>query len=308
MAQISLRCQDEEKDRAELALKHAGYNSLPEYLGTIVTYMSEHGTLPVVIKFKPIALSPDDAFQQAIIRFRDVHLSVSNLLHHVLKAGEMTPLEGLRVPIDDIQAAQAFYEQNEELIAMAPGQLEKMSTEHNFARCREHFPYVPGFLRTAIRMVNMNNRPVSEQDLQKMREALGEAARHINILQSMAGDDASQESGRLFFLVDAAEARACARLAVAPEEAWMVRHAWGKRMAVYIRQAENQYVRLGILPDLDKLAAIVTLLHQCAAIVEQCLATETSVLTAGDEMLLEQLEADLRALRNTVAPTVIQTT
>ncbi|HAT1582226.1 TPA: hypothetical protein I8Y16_004219 [Raoultella ornithinolytica] len=46
----------------------------------------------------------------------------------------------------------------------------------------------------------MNNRVVNLQDREEMREALDEAARHINLLQPMATREASSESGRIFFL------------------------------------------------------------------------------------------------------------
>lgn len=89
MAQVSFRCSDEQRNAADLTAKNAGYNSLQDYLGTIVTYMAQEGTLPVVISFRPKALTPDDTFQQAIIRFREIYLKLDRLLANGLSSGEM---------------------------------------------------------------------------------------------------------------------------------------------------------------------------------------------------------------------------
>ncbi|CAM7192386.1 hypothetical protein N3R00_004150 [Escherichia coli] len=302
MAQISFRCPDEERDAAEQSARKAGYSSLQDYLGTIVTYMAQQGTLPVVISFRPVALTPDDAFQQAIIRFREVYSRLDALFQHGLPPGKMTPLDALRAPIDDIQAAQAFRERHHQLIEMAPGQLETLPGGHTFARSREHFQFLAGHLTTAIRMVNMNNRVVSVQDREEMREALDEAARHINLLQSMATGEASSESGRIFFLMDAHEAYNAARLATGRDEPWLTRRAWMNRMNTACRQAEGQFSRLGVLPGLEQMAAVVRLLQQLPDKVALCLETDDGVLSPEDETLLEELGALLSGLRSAVAP------
>lgn len=259
MAQLNIRIPDAEKEIAEEVARAAGF-SLGEYLGTIVAYMSAHRTLPIVVKFKPVAIKPEEVFQQAIAKFRHAYLQVNHLCDCVLVQGEMTPLESLRQPINDIDAAQAFYESHESQIALVPEQLEKIAISDNehtiFARCREHFPYIPGFLRTAIRMVNMNNRPINEQDLADMREALQQAANQINILQEMIECDVSAEARCAFFLRDVEDAVWCASRATRPGEAYMVCTAWGARMDNHIRQAEMEFQSLGVIQHLGELAIV----------------------------------------------------
>lgn len=303
MAQISFRCPDEDRDAAEQTAKKAGYSSLQDYLGTIVTYLSEQKTLPVVVTFRPVALTPDDAFQQTIIRFREVYQHLDTLLQDGLKVGEMTPLEALRSPIDDIQAAQEFQGRHQKIIEMAPGQLEPLPGGHNFPRSREHFQFVAGNLRTAIRMVNMNNRPVSEQDRNEMREALEEAARHINLLQSMVSGEASNESSRIFFLIDASEAHLYAKHAIDRKEDWGIRRAWRDRMAIACRQAQGQLSRVGVLPDLEQMSKVMRLLLQVTENVTQCLETENGELSGEGLALQEELEMALNSLRSSVSPT-----
>lgn len=303
MAQISFRCPDDDRDTAEQVAKNAGYSSLQDYLGTIVTYMSEQKTLPVVVTFRPVALTPDDAFQQTIIRFREVYQHLDTLLQHGLKVGEMTHREALRTPIDDIQAAQEFQERHQKIIEMAPGQLEPLPGGHNFPRGREHFQFVAAHLRTAIRMVNMNNRPVSEPDRHEMRAALEEAARHINLLQSMATGEASNESSRIFFLIDASEACKYAIHATDRKEDWGLRRAWRDRMVIACRQAQGQLSRVGVLPDLEQMFKVMRLLGQVTGKVAQCLETENGELSGEGEALLEELEVALNGLRSSVSPT-----
>ncbi|QKJ89272.1 hypothetical protein PMPD1_4374 (plasmid) [Paramixta manurensis] len=302
MAQISFRCPDEQRNAADLTARKAGYSSLQDYLGTIVTYMAQEGTLPVVISFKPIALTPDDAFQQAIIRFREVYLKLDNLLTNGLTIGEMTPLKELRGPIDDIQAAMNFQEQHHHLIEMAPGQLEELPGGHQFSRCREHFQLLAGHLRTAIRMVNMNKRPVSSRDREEMREALDDAARQINELQSMTSGDVSQESGRALFLLDACDVYRFARLATNLGEEWGIRRAWLNRMGIARRQAEEQFSRLGVQSDVGQMAALTTLMAQVCDRVTQALEKENSSLSAVSETLMEELNTSLMSLGSEIAP------
>lgn len=293
MAQVSFRCSDEQRNAADLTAKKAGYSSLQDYLGTIVTYMAQESTLPVVISFRPVALTPDDAFQQAIIRFREVYLKLDNLLTNGLTSGEMTPLEALRGPIDDIQAAMNFQEQHHHLIEMAPGQLEELPGGHQYPRCREHFQLLAGRLRTAIRMVNMNNRQVNSSDREEMREALNDAAHQINELQSMTSGDASQESGRALFLLDAYDVYRFARLATNPSEEWSIRRAWLNRMGIARRQAEEQFSRLGVQPNTGLMAAITALMAQLCDLITQTLGKENSSLSAESERLMEELNASL---------------
>lgn len=259
MAQINVRVSDEDKNAAEEVAKAAGY-SLTEYLGLVISYMAEHRTLPVVISYKTVAMKPEEAFQQALIKYRDAYSRVSSLCYDELKPGQMTPLEALREPIDDIESAQRFYEAFERMIAMAPAQLEKSVISNGeyimFPRCREHFPYIPGFLRTAIRMVNMNNRPIESADLEQMETSLKQAAEHINILQGMLEHEISPSSRIIFFLRDAEEALACARNATAPNEKYMLCLAWENRMDASIRQAKKAYERIGVVPYLNELAMV----------------------------------------------------
>lgn len=274
MAQLNMRIADADKEAAEEVARSAGF-SLGEYLGTVVAYMSSHGTLPVVIKFKPVAIKPEEAFQQAIVKFRDAYLGINHLYEQVLKEGEMTPLKLLEQPIDSIRAAEEFYKGYEPQIALAPCQLEKLDispTEHlMFARCREHFPYIPGHLRTAIRMVNMNNRPVNRQDLSEMGEALQQAAEQINILQEMVKGEISASARSAFFISDVQDATSCALMATQPGEAHMVCTAWEGRMDMHVRQAEIQFQSLGVVKDLKQLDIIWTKLQALAQVVHDYL-------------------------------------
>lgn len=306
MAQINVRVADEDKDIAEKVAKDADY-SLTEYLGSIISYMAEHRTLPVVIKFKPAALTPDETFQQAITKFRDAYLRINDLCGKVLKPGEMTPLEALRGPIDDVQSAQMFYESYIRLIAMAPGQLEKVAISENeyymFARCREHFTYIPGFLRTAVRMVNMNNRPVSTEDLEEMKAALKEAASHINILQGMVDCEVTAQSRMEFFLRDAEEALGCAQKATHPQEADIVCFAWNDRMNSSIRQAEMQFERLGVIPHLAQITEIYNKLKLLKDAVRYYLTHTSERIKGFDLSLLEELDEALKDILRKIRST-----
>lgn len=305
MAQLNMRIPDADKEAAEEVARSAGF-SLGEYLGTLVSYMSVHRTLPVLIKFKPVAIRPEEAFQQAIVKFRNAYLLVSHLCSSVLVEGEMTPLEALREPIKDIDAAQAFYESHESLIALAPGQLERLDisdSEHAmFARCREHFPYIPGFLRTAIRMVNINNRPVQAKDLVEMREALQQAANQINILQSMVECEVSGDARRAFFLRDVEEAVWCAMKSTRPGEAYMVRVAWRDRMDNHIRQAEVEFQSLGVVPYLDDLVVIWEKLRAVGGAVHGYLEHVSEPMQGFDVRNIDDLKESLAIVKQLISP------
>lgn len=286
MAQLNIRIADADKEAAEKVARSAGF-SLGEYLGTVVAYMSSNGTLPVVIKFKPVSIKPEEVFQQAIVKFRIAYMEVEHLHEHVLKEGEMTSLKLLEQPIDSISAAESFYKKNESHIALAPAQLEELtlsSTEHRmFSRCREHFPYIPGHLRTAIRMVNMNNRPVNHQDLSEMQEALQRAAQQINILQEMVEGDISPSARCEFFIRDVLDATSCAMMATQPNQAYMVCTAWSERMNSHVRQAEIQFQSLGVVDDLKLLDIIWTKLQELTQAIHVYL-DETSEPMGGFEV------------------------
>ena len=303
MAQLNIRIPDLDKETAEKVAQSAGF-SLGEYLGTIVGYMSAHRTLPVLIKFKPIAIRPEEAFQQAIVKFRHAYLQVSDLCKHLVE-GEMTPLEALREPINNIEGAQAFYESNEGLIAMASGQLERISisdSEHAmFARCREHFPHIPGFLRTAIRMVNMDNRPIHARDLVAMREALQHAAHHINILQGMVEAEVSADARTVFFLRDIEEAVLCALRATRSGEAYLVCLAWRDRMDNYILQAETGYERLGVVPHLDELSVAWKKLQLLGEAVHHHVKFNSAPMQGFDIGIIDDIKEVLLAIKQRIS-------
>ncbi|AGM44363.1 hypothetical protein [Aeromonas hydrophila] len=305
MAQLNIRIADADKQAAEEVARSAGF-SLGEYLGTVVAYMSFHGTLPVVIKFKPVAIKPDEAFQQAIVKFRNAYMEVNHLYDQVLKEGEMTPLKLLRQPIDSIDAAEDFYKTYESQIALAPGQLEALaisSTEqHMFARCREHFPYIPGHLRTAIRMVNMNNRPVNSQDLSEMREALQRAADQINILQEMTKGEISVGARSAFFIRDVQDATSCAFMATRPGEAYMVCTAWSERMNMHVHQAEIQFQSLGVVDDLKQLEIIWTKLRALAQAVHDYLDRTSEPMGGFEVRYIEELKEQTLAYVQRISP------
>ena len=285
--------------------RSAGF-SLGEYLGTVVAYMSSNGTLPVVIKFKPVSIKPEEVFQQAIVKFRNAYMEVEDLYENVLKEGEMTPLKSLQQPIDSISAAESFYMKNESQIALAPGQLEELAispTEHHmFARCREHFPYIARHLRTAIRMVNMNNRPVNRQDLSEMQEALEWAAEHINVLQGLSEDDISPNARNEFFIRDVLDATSCAFKATQPNEAYMVCTAWGDRMNNHVRQAEIQFQSLGVSGDLKLLDVIWKKLQELSQAVHVYLDQTSEPMRGFEERHIQELKELVSRYRKNISP------
>lgn len=297
MAQINIRVADEEKKIFDNVVTTAGF-SPTEYLNAIVSYTVEHRALPVVIKFQSTALNPDEIFQYAILLFRDAYISINDLCENVLKPGEMTPPEALRQPIDQITAAERFYDSNENAIAEAPGQKERVG-HVMFARCREHFPYIPGFLRTAIRMVNMNNRPVNEQDLIEMRSALSSAATNINILQSMVNINVSADSYTVFFLRDAKEVLKCAQSATKVGEAYLVCCGWKHRMNIYIQQAETAFNRLGVVKNLAELEDVRSKLVNAGDAIFEYLDRKSEPMGGFDASITDELsKAIIKAERN----------
>ncbi|MGU7813630.1 hypothetical protein [Burkholderia sp. AW49-1] len=293
MAQINIRVPDEGKAIAENVAAKSGL-SLTEYLRAVIDFISEHGALPVVIQTKTEAIDPNEIFQEAVLRFRNAYGGVVNLCDIVLHPGEMTPLDKLRVAIDDVQSAESFYSSQEHAIEQAPCQLERIAISQGeftmFARCREHFPRVAALLRNAIRMVNMNNRPVSEEDLGEMRQCTEEAARHINILQGMISTTTSAESSVHFFLRDVREALECARAATKPGEAFILCTAWQNRMAMSMRQAERGYRRLGVVPCLKELDAVMKALRAAGHAVETYLERPTDSMRGCDVPITQVLE------------------
>lgn len=305
MAQLNMRIADADKEAAEKVARSAGL-SLGEYLGTIVSYMSSNGTLPVVIKFKPVSIKPEEVFQQAIVKFRNAYMEVEDLYENVLKEGEMTPLKLLRQPIDSISAAESFYKKNESQIALAPGQLEKLAispTEHHmFARCREHFPYISMHLVTAIRMVNMNNRPVNHKDLSEMEEALKQAAQQINILQEMVEDEISPSSRCAFFIRDVEDATSCALMATQSNQAHIVCTAWNQRMSSHVRQAEIQFQSLGVVDGLKLLDAIWMKLQELSQAVHVYLDETSEPMGGFEGRYIEELKELVSEYKRHISP------
>ena len=294
MAQLNIRIADADKEVAEDVARAAGF-SLGEYLGTVVAYMSSHRTLPVVIKFKPVAIKPEEIFQQAIVKFRNAYMKIDHLCGQVLQEGEMSPLELVRQCAGYIDAAQDFYEKHESQIAMAAGQLEKLpisSTEHHmFARCREHFPYIPGYLRAAVRKVYKDDRPVSRQDISEMREDLQQAAVQINILQEMVEDEISAGARSAFFIRDVQDAIYCASMATRPGEAYMVCTAWMARMDNHVRQADIEFQSLGVVDDLKELAVIWTKLQVLSDAVHDYLDRTSEPMKGFEVRFLDEVES-----------------
>ncbi|MBE0506980.1 MAG: hypothetical protein IBX50_09720 [Marinospirillum sp.] len=293
MAQLNIRISDAEKEIAERAAQAAGF-SLREYLGTIIKYIAMERTLPVVVMFKPVAIEPEELFQQAIEKYRHAYLAINHLYEQVLVEGEMTPLELLEQPIDAVAAAEEFYTTYKNQITLAPGQLEEITisdTESTmFASCREHFPYIPGFLRTAIRMVNMNNRSINRQDLADMREALQQAANHINTLQGMIRCQVSADAHCEFFINSVKYAVECASRATKPNEAYVVCTAWQSRMNRYIREAEIEFQNLGIIPHLRELELIWKQLGTLSEAVHQYLANTSEPMQGFNENIIVELK------------------
>lgn len=305
MAQLNIRIADADKEAAEEAARAAGF-SLGEYLGMVVAYMSLHGTLPVVIKFKPVAIKPEEVFQQAIVKFRNAYMEIYHLYEQVLKEGDMTPLTLLRQPIDSIYAAEDFYKTYESQIALAPCQLEKLAispTEHiMFARCREHFPNILRQLRAAICTVNMNNRPINCQDLSEMREALQLAADQINILQEMAEDVISGDARSAFFIRDVQDATSCALMATLAGQAYGVCTAWNERMNMHLRQAEIQFQSLGVVNDLKQLDIIWTKLQTLAQAVHDYLDRTSEPMGGFEVRHIDELKALTSTYMQRISP------
>lgn len=305
MAQLNIRIPDAEKQVAEEVAKAAGF-SLGEYLGTVVSYMATHRTLPVVIRFKPVAIKPEEIFQQAIVNFRNAYMKIDHLCEHVLREGEFTPLDEVRNLTGDIDAAKDFYEKYEAQIALAAGQLEMLpisSTEyHNFARCREHFPSITGLLRSAIRHVFMDNRPVNGQDIAEMRTFLRRAAEQINILQDMAGNEIASEALSAFFIRDVEDAARCALGATRKREAYLVRVAWSRRMTIHVRQAEVHFNSLGVVEDLAELSIIWTKLRELANAVHDYIERKSESMGGFDMSLLDELKMLTSAYVQRVSP------
>lgn len=303
MAQLNIRIADADKALAEQAAKSAGF-SLGEYLGTIVSYMATYQTLPVVIKFKPMAITPEEAFQQAISKFRHAYLQVSQLCESDLTVGKMTPIHSLRKPMDDIEAAQRFYESNKKLIVLAAGQLEKIAisdTEHHmFACCQDYFPLIPGALRTAIRMVNMTDRPILVEDMVQMREALTRAAQQINALQEMVKCEVSASARALFFLRDIEETLWCAEMATKPGEAYMVCVAWKNRMETSMGQAEHEFQALGVVPHLEEFSVLLTEVRTLDGAVNNYLETTSEPMHGFDSSRVVALKDRLSALKQQI--------
>ncbi|WP_186197572.1 type II toxin-antitoxin system RelB/DinJ family antitoxin [Burkholderia gladioli] len=305
MAQVNIRVSDEAKAIAESVVAKAG-SSLPEYLRVMIEFIAEHRALPVVIKTQTVATDPNEMFQEAVIRFRDTYMGVVNLQTKVLRVGEMTPHDKLRVVIDDIQSAELFYSSQEHVIENATYQLERIQispSEYSmFACCREHFPQIVSLLRNAIRMVNMNNRPVIDQDLSDMLRYLEEAAKHINTLQAMIPSSASAGNGVQFILRDAEEALECARSATKPGEAYMVCTAWQNRMAMSIRQAEKGYRRLGVVPCLKELDLVLRELRVVANAVALYLDRTSEPMRGFDEEITSKLHGAILVAKNKNKP------
>lgn len=295
MAQISFRLSDESKMRADEVLEQQGY-SAGSYLQGIVEYIAQNGTLPVVIEFRPIALNPEEVFQEAIFQFREAYVHWRAFCRNELQVDQMTPLDKLRTHINAINAAYEFYQRNESVIRQAPSQLEKINggdpfQSVMFSRCIEYFPSLVGCLRKAVSCVHMNNRPVQQGDLDEMEPVLAQAAKAIDELQAMANTSVSAETLIRFMLRDIQEALGCATESTREHIPYMIARAWQQRMTLAIGEAEKKYKRLGTSEQDVALARLRYDTRLLATKVAEYVETTSEPMTGFDVDFLDQVVA-----------------
>ncbi|ELD0488223.1 type II toxin-antitoxin system RelB/DinJ family antitoxin [Escherichia coli] len=295
MAQISFRLSDESKMRADKVLEQHGY-SVGSYLQGIVEYIAQNGTLPVVIEFRPVALNPEEVFQEAIFQFREAYVNWRAFCRNELQVGQMTPLDKLRPHINAIDAAYEFYQQNEPVIRQAPSQMQNITGGdpfHSamFSRCIEYFPSLVGCLRKAVSCVPMNNRQVQRGDLDEMEPVLAQAAKAIDELQAMTNTTVSAETLTRFMLRDIQEALACATESTREHIPYMIARAWQQRMALAVGEAEKKYKRLGTSEQDVALARLRHDTRLLATKVTEYVETTSEPMTGFDADLLDQVVA-----------------
>lgn len=295
MAQISFRISDESKMRADKVLEQQGY-SVGNYLQGIVEYIAKKGTLPVVIEFRPVALNPEEVFQEAIFQFREAYVNWRAFCQNELQVNQMTPLDKLRPHINAINAAYEFYQRNEPVIRQAPSQMEKINSGdpfHSvmFSRCIEYFPSLVGGLRKAVSCVHMNNRQVQQGDLDEMEPVLAQAAMAIDELQAMANTSVSAETLTRFMLRDIQEALGCATESTREDIPYMIARSWLQRMTVAVGEAEKKYKRLGTSEQDVALARLRHDTHLLATKVTEYVETTSEPMTGFDADLLGQVVA-----------------
>lgn len=300
MAQISFRIGDESKVRADKILEQHGY-SLSSYLQGIVEYIAKNDRLPVVIEFRPVALNPEEVFQEAIFQFREVYVNWLSFCEKELQVGQMTPLDKLRPHIDSINAAYQFYRQNEAIIRQAPSQLQKITGYEPrdavmFACCIEYFPPLVGFLRHAVGCINMNNRPIAQSDLDEMALQLAKAANIINELQSMANTTTSTDTLTVFMLRDIDEALNCASEATRPNISYITAQSWQMRMFQSIESVEKKYKRLGTTKHDVALANLRDDVNLLAAAVKEYVETRSEPMKGFDQDILDRVIANFREI------------
>lgn len=302
MAQLNIRVSDAEKLTAEDVARSAGLN-LEAYLRTIVTYISKYRELPVVFKFESAEIKPEEFFQQAITKFRKAYIRISQLRQDVLVEGEMTPQQVLRQLNKDIDVAEAFYRTNEHQIALAEGQLEKIvisnTQEHMFPRCREHFPHIAKYLRTAIGMVNMNNRPANSRDFHEMDITLLDAFKHINCLQEMVNCEISSEARSSFFIEEVRYAIFFAKKATKMSELYFTCTTWQEQMENHIREADSDFKSLGVVKNQRTLEPLWQKMHTMGEAVNNYLDHTSQPmpgLKSGEIDDVEELLSEIRHL------------
>lgn len=293
MAQISFRISDESKMRADQVLEQQGY-SLGSYLQGIVEYTAQNGTLPVVIEFRPVALNPEEVFQEAIFQFREAYVNWLAFCRNELQVNQMTPLDKLRTHINAINAAYQFYQRNEPVIRQAPSQMEKINGGdpfHSvmFSRCIEYFPSLVGCLRKAASCIHMNNRPVQQGDLDEMEPVLAQAAMTIDDLQAMVNTSVSAETLTRFMLRDIEEALGCAIESTRKHISYMIARSWQQRMTQAVEDAEKKYKRLGTS---EQDVALARLRHDISLLttkVKEYVETTSEPMSGFDPDLLNQV-------------------
>lgn len=307
MAQLNLRLSDEDKAISEKVALDAGM-SLSEYLGSIVAYISEHKTLPVVIRFKSESLTPDVLFQQAIVKARDTYMSAKAFYDFSLKIGEMTPIDDLKVVLDDISATEHFYDEKKNIIAMAPSQLERNEISDvkyfNFSICNEYFPSIIGALKKSIRMVYMNNRVVTQSDIDEGRQSLNEALDYINKLQQMINGDLSAESQIMLLLLDVSDALSCAHMATS-FKAGSGNSAWLDRMKQHVSQVTKQIEKMGITSEIDEFLKMNTNLLELISFVSYHIKGQNSPIDITQNEIYLNINEVVNKYKNTLMEKII---
>lgn len=300
MAQISFRIGDESKVRADKILEQHGY-SLSSYLQGIVEFIAKNDQLPVVIEFRPVALNPEEIFQEAIFQFREIYVNWLSFCETDLRVGQMTPLDKLRPHLDSIDAAYHFYRQNEVVIRQTPSQPQKITGYEPrdsimFACCTEYFLPLVGFLRHCVRCVNMDNRPIAQSDLDEMATPLAQAANIINELQAMANTSTSADTLTLLMLRDIQEALSCASEATMPNISYMRAYALLTRMSQSIDEAEKKYKRLSTTKHDVALANLRNDVNLIAAAVKEYIKTTSEPMGGFDRDILDQVTANFHEI------------